>query len=157
MHNVLIDAQISFRWFVAFVFIVSASLKSTNLRAFAESFGDYRLVPGRLTLPSVCFLIAAEFGVGILLLSSKFLPWSIYAAVALLVVFFFAVLVNLARGRFNIKCGCFASSRKIGWGLLVRNLGFSGLAIASIPAVGVRAIALLVTLSMGLLIVGLRR
>lgn len=43
-----------------------------------------------------------------------------------------AISVNLAKGRFEIDCGCgFWGKSKIGWHLVLRNLGFAGLAIVS--------------------------
>lgn len=147
--------QVASRLLVASVFFASASLKSGNVSTFAKSLSDFDLVAPALTRPSAYFLIAAEFAIGFLLLLGKLLPWSILAAVALLLIFFAAILVSLVRGKFNLKCGCFGSGRKIGWSLLARNLGFSGLALASIPA-GSGAIAVVCVVSVALLAVGLK-
>jgi uncharacterized membrane protein YphA (DoxX/SURF4 family) len=90
----------------ALLFATAAIHKLRDLRRFDEIFSAYGLVPGRVRLrlsravPLLEVLVAA----GLLLDVSRKLAAS--SAIALLVAYAIAIVINLARGRRDLACGC---------------------------------------------------
>lgn len=121
-------ASPAFLWTAALllagIFLPSAWSK---LRAMDELEGivaDYRLLPEPLVRPVARALPIAEIAAGLLLLWPATRAAGALLAMALLLLFAFAMAVNLARGRREIDCGCFLGRQKerIGWLLVARNL-----------------------------------
>lgn len=119
------------RWLLAAVFLASALGKMRQPRCFAASVAAYEVLPRTWAQPFAFALIGVEAGVALLLLAG----WQTQAAAALcaflLVSFIVAMGINLARGRTNLDCGCFGAKHqhKIGFKLIVRDLGLLGLAL----------------------------
>ena len=85
-------------------------------------------IPAPLTTPLAVVLIAVEAGLGGLLLAGLVLPWSAYAALSLGCGFVAALAVARLRGIERLRCGCFGASEGRTSLLILRSLGFTGLA-----------------------------
>jgi hypothetical protein len=109
------------------VLLASAAMK---IRAWAEVpdvLAGYG-VPFSLRRPFGVALVAAEAGLGVLLITGVAVLPAAYGAVALGVAFTTAVTRLRVRGVRRLRCGCFgASERPIGF-VLVRALAFTTLA-----------------------------
>ncbi len=81
----------------------------------------YSILPVAL-VPLASWLVPpAELALGVALLVPS--SWSALAAAGLISLFTAAIVINLARGRTHIDCGCFQSGlrQELGWGLVWRN------------------------------------
>ena len=117
------DAVIAIRTVVALVFLDAAVGKMRAWTVFQGVLANYRLIRA-LLIPAVAYALPpAEAAVGAALLTGTFSPWAEAAAAALLLVFAFAMAVNLMRGRRHIDCGCFQGTLKqtLRWSLVARN------------------------------------
>jgi uncharacterized membrane protein YphA (DoxX/SURF4 family) len=120
--------------------LVEAGLhKLRNPRHFGALIDDYRLLPRGAGRRVVRPLGALEALVAVSLLMPFTHRTGLLGAAVLLAVYFFAMAVNLARGRREIDCGCGApgQGQTIGAGLLGRNALLAGVALwlALTPAV----------------------
>lgn len=119
------------RWAIGAILLVGSITKLLDFEWFAGVLAKYRLAP-RAANKLVAFLIVSvELVAGIALLPSRWLPWSAYSASATFFLFTLAISINLARGNFDIPCGCngFWKKTKVGWHLIFRNVGLTGLAL----------------------------
>ena len=118
---------------------VLAMAAFTKLRALEEFVGvvhNYRILPEFLVRPAAYGLPPLEAAIALALLIEPTRSAGAIAAAALLAVFAVAMALNLARGRVEIDCGCFAATlrQRISWALVGRNLALIGLATLAIPA-----------------------
>jgi hypothetical protein len=120
------------------VFATAVAGKLRHRDEFVGVVGQYRLLPLTLVHPAAMSVIILEAGAA---LSLAILPATgAVLAIALLLVFCVAVIVNLARGRVEIDCGCFQSALRqtLSVGLVARNLllvmAFAVLFTSSAPA-----------------------
>jgi uncharacterized membrane protein YphA (DoxX/SURF4 family) len=128
MSPVVDGFALSCRFVVAFLLLIAAVPKLTDVGHFEQAVSGYGLLPtGAVSwvatwLPRLELLCAVALLVGIFVL-----PVALVAA-ALLTVFAFGVGVNLLRGR-DIDCGCRGgiAPRKIGWGLVAGDLVLAGM------------------------------
>ncbi len=83
--------------------------------------GNYRILPLALVPVASWLLPAAELALGVALLVPS--SGSALAAAGLISLFTAAIVINLARGRTHIDCGCFQSGlrQELGWGLVWRH------------------------------------
>jgi hypothetical protein len=90
----------------------------------------YDLAPRRAVAACAFGITLLESCIGVSLFLPRLVPLSAYAALCVLMLFTIAMSVSMARGKLNIECGCngFWKKTRIGWYLIVRNLGISGLA-----------------------------
>lgn len=123
------------RWLLAAVFAVALSHKLASLTAFEAVLEDYRLLPSKAVPLAARAVVALEAAVVAGLATGFRLPWAATLAVLLLATYGGAIALNLARGRYDIDCGCFgpaAGGRNrqhlSGW-LLLRNGVLGGLAL----------------------------
>lgn len=127
---------------LALLFAAAAWHKVSDRTRFAASLDAYALLPARLVSPSTWLLPALECSLAIGLLYAPTRAPTAIASMALLAVYAGAIAVNLARGRREIDCGCFASSARVPlspW-LIARNLVL--IAAAALLLAPVRARAL---------------
>ena len=105
--------------------------KARAPREFFEGVRQYRLVPARLAPIVGGGLIAAELGLGALLVSGLVPVAAAVGAIALFAVFSVALAVSLARSN-RAPCHCFGASdvETISPVALVRALVLTGLAVA---------------------------
>lgn len=128
----LSHAFMVFRAMLGVVFIAAGVGKLLNRRNFCRILEGYKLLPKKLVLPFASALPICEFAVGLSQFSSALVPWSQFAAAALLVVFTGAIATNLFRGRYQIACGCGVGRKsRLSWRLVIDNLALIGLTIIS--------------------------
>jgi hypothetical protein len=137
--------RLSVSFLAALIFTRAAVLKWRARESFVGVVQNYDLLPEPLVAPTAFALPIAEG----LLAAGLIIPWTLQrladlAAAGLLAIFALAMVVNLARGRGDIDCGCGdAKSRQpIGPGLVVRNLLLAvGLTAAGLPPAGQASLA----------------
>lgn len=116
---------------VGLVFLSAGMAKLRNRRIFPGVVENYRLLPPALVRPVAAILPAGEVLTGAALLAGVWL--AALPAIALLLIFGWAMAVNIARGRGHIDCGCGRSDLRqpLNRGLVWRN---AVLALAVVPA-----------------------
>ena len=104
------------------VLMVSAAFKLADFPTFTGLLDDYRLLPRTLVRLAAILVVGAETAAGLMLVIGARETGAVLAAGLLLVVTG-AVVINLLRGRRDIRCGCGAphGRQTIGWGLPARN------------------------------------
>jgi len=108
---------------LALLFATATWHKLRDLPRFGATVRAYRLLPRRVLSPIAWVLPLAEAAIAMGFLYAPAHEVAVVAAVSLLVLYTFAIAANLARGRREIDCGCFATSARVplsAW-LLVRN------------------------------------
>lgn len=91
------------------IFIVSSVGKIHDPGAFAKIVYNYQLLPDVLINLVAIILPWLELMLGICLMGGFRLPGAVALANGLLVVFFGALVFNVARG-LDVHCGCFSTS-----------------------------------------------
>jgi hypothetical protein len=105
---------------------------------------QYRILPAWLVAPAALILPALSVIAAFLLLAAPLASWGALLSLALLGVFTIAILVNLARGRRDIDCGCGGGEgQRLSGGLVVRNAVLMSLSLVALwaPSRGVVEIA----------------
>jgi uncharacterized membrane protein YphA (DoxX/SURF4 family) len=120
---------------LALVFAASAAGKFRTWRDFPGVVQNYRLLPEVAVRPVAYALPVAEAAVALGIVAGPTRPLAAIAAAVLLVVFSVAVVVNLARGRRHIDCGCFrfAMRQPLSWWLVGRNGLLIAMAVVAAP------------------------
>jgi hypothetical protein len=121
----------------AAIFVASGALKFYDLETFRGAVTNYRLLPEWLATPFAWGVPVIESAAALGLLLTPIRAPSALVLVGLLGVFTGAIVINLARGRTDIDCGCFgpALRQRLSWWLLARNGAlFALLAAALMPA-----------------------
>jgi hypothetical protein len=124
---------------LAAVLAMAAFAKLRSLDEFVGVVHNYRVLPEFLVRPVAYVLPPLEAAIALALLLEPTRRGAAIAAAALLAVFSVVMAVNLARGRVEIDCGCFAAAlrQRISWALVGRNLALIALAALAMPAVTV--------------------
>lgn len=123
----------------AAIFAASGALKFYDLEGFRGAVANYRLLPQWLATPFAWTAPVLEGAAALGLLLSPVRVSAALVLIALLGIFTGAIVINLARGRTDIDCGCFgpALRQRLSWWLLLRNGAlFALLALAAMPPVG---------------------
>jgi hypothetical protein len=128
----------------------AALAKLRDLRAFAAAVAGYRLLPTALAAPAATAFVAAELALAAALWSPLRAAAALGAA-ALLALYAAAIAVNLARGRRDIDCGCGGplGRQTLSEGLVLRNLVWTGAALACALPEAPRALAWLDLVTLG--------
>ena len=107
----------------AAVFLSGAYGKWRERELFAAAMEGYDLIPTVAVPTASIALILAETAIGLALLLPFAAPVAQMGGVSLLMVVSAAVVINLARGRREISCGCGGASgdQQLSWGLVARN------------------------------------
>jgi uncharacterized membrane protein YphA (DoxX/SURF4 family) len=131
----------SLRLALALLFSAAAWHKLADPRRFAATMRAYDLVPEAWALPLGWLFVLVEGTVAVGLVSPPAYQTAAVAAATVLSIYTAAISLNLARGRREIDCGCFASTAKVplGPGLVLRNLALIAAAVALLLPVRVRA------------------
>ncbi len=128
--------SLSLRWALGLLFAAAAWHKLRDLSGFVSSVRAYRLLPTRWVGRIAWVLSIAEASVALALFHAPAREAAALTALALIALYTFAIAANLALGRRDIDCGCFASSVKVplsNW-LLVRNAGlFLAALVVALP------------------------
>lgn len=136
----------------AAIFAASGGLKFYDLEAFRGAVANYRLLPESLATPFAWAapVIESASALGLLLVPIR-APAAL-VLIALLAVFTGAIVINLARGRTDIDCGCFgpALRQRLSWWLLLRNGALFALLAAAVMPVGARPMGVLDAATAGL-------
>jgi hypothetical protein len=134
--------DIVLRTALALLFLVAAGHKLRDLGHFRATLADYRLLPATLTRPAAVVVTGAELAVAAALIVPGPRRLGLAGAAGLLVVYAFAVAVNLARGRRDLDCGCAgpAARRAISGWLVARNAVLAVFALAGLVPVHARAL-----------------
>ena len=116
-----------FCWMLALVFADAARHKVTAGQRFRASLQAYEIIPASLVGMTAAVLAAVELliAVGLVVL----LPAAAVAAAGLLGVYLVAIAVNLARGRWQIDCGCGDEPTPLSFRLVIRNGILIGMAL----------------------------
>lgn len=131
--------ELTLRVGLAILFAAAAWHKLSDRARFAASLRAYELLPRRVLSPVAWLLPALECAIALGLLHAPSREPAALASMALLTVYTGAIAANLARGRREIDCGCFASSARVplsSW-LIARNLiliGASALVVIPVRA-----------------------
>jgi uncharacterized membrane protein YphA (DoxX/SURF4 family) len=123
------------RLVLAAVFAMAAFAKLRSLEEFVGVVHNYRVLPESLVRPVAYALPPLELAIALALLLEPTRSAGAVSAAALLAVFALAMAANLARGRVEIDCGCFAATlrQRISWALVGRNLTLIALAALAMP------------------------
>lgn len=114
---------------LALVMFAAARHKLAEPDAFAAALAAYRLVPQALVPPAARTLPVFELLVGAAILLPATRTLALAALAALVLLYAFAIGINLARGRRDIDCGCGGESHPLSWGLVARNLVLAAAAV----------------------------
>lgn len=107
---------------------VAAVAKWANLRNFAAAMDGFHVLPREWLPVPVLVVPTAETLFSALLLAGKFIPVAATGASLLFFAFGVAIAVSLSHGGKGRPCGC-GWAGKLGWGLLMQNTSFIGLAV----------------------------
>jgi ABC-type proline/glycine betaine transport system permease subunit len=122
MIDPVIELSISFA--LALLFAAAAWHKVSDRIRFGAVVRAYDLLPSWLLAPAARLLPLLEGSIAVGLLYPPSREVAAIAAVPLLALYTVAISVNIARGRREIDCGCFAASARVplsNW-LVLRNL-----------------------------------
>jgi len=124
--------DLSLRLALSLLFAGAAWHKVSDLRRFEAAVRGYDLLPAR-TVPVVSKLLPlAEASIALGLVYGPTRPGAAGGAISILLLYAASIALNLARGRRDIECGCFAASSRAplnGW-LVARNLALAAAAYA---------------------------
>lgn len=111
------------RVFLGLLFVVSSLEKIVEPAAFAQSIGNYKLLPHWLPMTLATILPWLELLCGFSLLFGISIRGGSLLLSAMLIVFTLAVVSGILRG-LDISCGCFTQdpgAGKIGWMKVLQN------------------------------------
>ncbi len=128
------------------LFLVFAGAAVTKMAAWTELPGvvrNFRLLPAALVAPASWALPPLELALALAVLAGPLRTPAGACLLLLLAAFAAAIGINLARGRSDIDCGCFASALKqtLSWWLVLRNALLMALALLCTLPAGTRALA----------------
>src|ERR1700687_6358891 len=103
----------------AAIFVASGALKFYDLETFRGAVTNYRLLPEWLAPPVAWVVPVVESAAALGLLLIPIRASSALVLIGLLGLFTGAIVINLARGRTDIDCGCFgpALGQRLNWWL----------------------------------------
>jgi uncharacterized membrane protein YphA (DoxX/SURF4 family) len=129
MSVIVIEVLLSIT--LGIIFLMSAVPKLRHPRGFVLAVLEYRVLPPRFSWLYARLVPPLEFLLALLFLTGTAVRSAAVVTSVLLLSFIAAVGINLARGR-DLDCHCFgkATTRPIGWGLLLQDAALLGAAIA---------------------------
>ena len=134
--------ELSVRLGLALLFAAAAWHKVSDRVRFVAAVRAYHLLPSWLVSPVARLLPLLEATIALGLAYTPTRQAAAFAAVPLLALYTLAIAVNLARGRREIDCGCFAASARVplsNW-LIVRNAILIGAACLLIMPIRTRTL-----------------
>jgi len=90
------------------IFLYASWDKILHPEPFAEAIYNYQILPDFLINFSALVLPWLELFLGLCIISGIWLPGAVFLTNLLMVIFFGALIFNLARG-LNVQCGCFGT------------------------------------------------
>jgi len=120
------------RFVVGEVFLLAGLAKIADRNAFEAATARYGLLPTRFVRPVARWMPILEVAAGGALLIGAGVVYASAALAGALVAFTAVVGVSLLRGE-SFDCGCRAAGapRKIGWGVVIRNLVLIAMAVVA--------------------------
>ena len=115
--------ELSLRVGLALLFAAAAWHKASDRAHFGATLRAYQLLPSWLVPALARLLPLVEASIAVAFLYPPTRQAAVFAAIPVLTLYTIAIATNLARGRRDIDCGCFASSARVplsNW-LVVRN------------------------------------
>ncbi len=109
---------------LSIIFASSAAMKFANIAEFTAALEDYRILPTPLIIPAGWTIPMLEAAGALGLLANRTRLAAALLLAVLVAAFSAAIVINLARGRRQIDCGCFGPALRqtlSGW-LVGRNL-----------------------------------
>ena len=138
LNQILTDpvAVYAARGGIALLFGLAVWAKIRNFSVFRATLADYQLVPQPLISAAAILVVGLEAAIVFGALIPITAPWAMASGLVLLLVYAFAIAINLIRGRHDIDCGCTgpAVRQSLSSWLLVRNT-----VLASFASVGFSA------------------
>jgi hypothetical protein len=130
---------------IAFVFARAGMHKVMQYSRHVEIVADYRVAPRWLVPLLAPLVIIVEFAAAVLALWPATRSLGLALAAGLLLVYVFAIGLNLLRGRTSIDCGCAWGSQgqRISAWLLLRNILLLGVSLAAIAPMAQRSLHVL--------------
>jgi ABC-type amino acid transport system permease subunit len=122
MIDPVIELSVCFA--LALLFATAAWHKVSDRIRFGAVMRAYKLLPSWLVAPAAQLLPLLEASIAVGLLYPPSRELAAIAAVPLLALYTAAISLNIARGRREIDCGCFAASARVplsNW-LVLRNV-----------------------------------
>jgi uncharacterized membrane protein YphA (DoxX/SURF4 family) len=101
-------ALIAARLAMAGIFIYASIDKIAHPAAFAKDVFNYQILPDAMINLTALVLPWLELILGLCLLIGVWMPGAVLAVNGLLLVFFAALVFNMARG-LDVNCGCFST------------------------------------------------
>jgi len=117
---------------LSLLFAGAAWHKVSDLRGFEAALRGYDLLPARTVPIASKLLPLVETSIALGLVYGPTRPAAAGAAISILLLYSASIALNLARGRRDIDCGCFAAPSRAplnGW-LLARNLALAAASYA---------------------------
>ena len=97
-------------WSLALLLAVAARHKAGDLHVFAAILWNYGMLPTGLVKPAAVMIVLAEMGTAALLCAAPFSPDASFfggaGAAALMLVYGFAIAINLLRGSGSVRVVC---------------------------------------------------
>jgi len=129
--------RLTLRLALALLWLAAARHKLRDPQRFRDALAGFELVPAAAVRTFAALVTALELGLGLGLLLPDAGAAPALATGALLALYALAIVVNLARGRRALDCGCGARPQPLGEGLVVRNVVLVPFALlAALPANG---------------------
>ena len=97
---------------LSYVFVLASIHKWQNLEEFKNTLINYQVLPESLPVVFVYSIPAIELLCGIALLIPYSASLGALVAATLLLMYMFAIAINLLRGRRTIDCGCGGTEQK---------------------------------------------
>jgi Methylamine utilisation protein MauE len=118
---------------IGLVLLLASVSKLFTFGWFSKVITDLGLALPKFAYASAAMIVLGEFQSAVLLLLDLKLRWAAGSALGLLIVFGAGIALAMARGNAGKECGCLGpwAKGKLGWRLVVRNLGLAGLAFLS--------------------------
>lgn len=108
--------------FLVLLFLRALFHKASDLVRFTGFLGNYHVLPqGGLTVGAYG-LMASEALIIVLLLIPQFNQFGATLAIGILLLYAAVIGLNVAKGNFQIECGCGGPAMRLSYGLVVRNL-----------------------------------
>lgn len=129
---IFVAVRLFLRLLLGFILVSTAVSKSTHLQQFRQGIIDYQVIPYRLerriafsALLAVCIPFA-ELIAGFSFLTGLLLVLTLVLAIALFILFSYAIVYNLLKGRTDLSCHCGGTlgNHRISWWLVGRNVLF---------------------------------
>ncbi|GAA6150663.1 MauE/DoxX family redox-associated membrane protein [Pseudoteredinibacter isoporae] len=118
----------------SYLFLTAGLAKWRHAAYTAESITAYQLTPENWSASLAKCLAAVEIVLALALLIPMTRSAAVLVAAVLLLMYAFAMGINLLRGRKRLDCGCNGPDARqdISWWLIARNLVFVTLLVASL-------------------------